>query len=158
LPDVGNGADVITGPLLRLLNYSKLNFLLFNLGLLAGFGGLLVWLRRKQQFDVRRFPPVIAESALYALSMGSIILCVTSVIGIDPKLVVDAASAKEPGRLSRVALSLGAGVHEELIFRLAMIPALTWVLEQVGGLRRWLALAGGFVVSSLLFSAAHHVI
>src|SRR5262249_24513591 len=113
------------------------------------------------------FFPVVLESALYALAVGPLIAWTMGHLGIDPKLAVSSLAAaasggpvdpQQLGPMSKLALSLGAGVHEELVFRLAMIAALTWVLVKVGGLGRVLSLLLSFLVSSLLFSAAHHVI
>lgn len=154
---VGNGADVITGPMVRLLR-TPTNYLVFNLVLLAIFGVLLAVMRGKQQFHVRMFVPVLVESGLYALSMGSLIIYVMHAIGISPKLLVNAVGVEGMSVPARIATALGAGVHEELVFRLAMIPALALLFEKVGGVRRWMALAIAFVISSVLFSAAHHVI
>jgi hypothetical protein len=176
-PAAANGADLITGRVIALLGRSAWNYLLFNLALMVLFAVLLGVLRRRQEFDTRLFLPVLVESAIYALLVGPIIVWTMTAIGINPKLALDGlvaplaaaqgaggggapagAAEAQLGALSRVALSLGAGVHEELVFRLAMIPALAWLLEKLGGLGRFLSLASAFVVSSLLFSAAHHVI
>lgn len=167
-----NGADFITGPVVRLLGSGR-QFLLLNLALAAIFALLLVVLRRRQEFDTRLFLPVILESALYALAVGPLIVWTMAHLGINPKLALDgvlSAAApdgaagpaptdpKQLGVLARLALSLGAGVHEELVFRLAMVPAIAWLLGKAGGLSRFVSLLAAFVVSSLLFSAAHHII
>ena len=106
------------------------------------------------------------ESCVYALLVGPIIVSTMAAIGINPKLALAAAAAgggapvnpQQLGSLTRVALSLGAGVHEELLFRLAMIPALSVLFARLVGLPRVVSLALAFIISSLLFSAAHHVI
>lgn len=170
-PGAQNGADLVTGRVVALLGNSAMHFLLFNLVLAAIFAVLLVVMRRRQEFDTRLFLPVILESGLYALAVGPLIVWTMTHLGINPKLALDGALAaaapdgsagpadpKQLGVLARIALSLGAGVHEELVFRLAMIPALGWVLAKAGGLSRFTSLLVAFVVSSLLFSAAHHVI
>jgi hypothetical protein len=156
LPDVGNGADLVTARLFAALGHSRQNYFLFNLGLVAAFLVLLLVLRRRQQFDVRLFVPIVLESGIYALTMGTAILYVMNLIGINPMLAVGAAA--KPGALARVALSIGAGVHEELLFRLVLLSGIALALEKVLGWRRWLAVTAAFLVSSLLFSAAHHVI
>src|SRR4051812_35417206 len=53
--DVGNGADLLTGPIYRLLNNSNLNFFFFNIGLLVVFAILTWWMRSRQQFELRMF-------------------------------------------------------------------------------------------------------
>ena len=157
LPDVRNGADLFTSRIFGLLGNSLGNYLLFNLALLAIFVLALPLLRRKQHFDSRLFVPVLLESAIYALTMGALICYVMNLIGISPALAVG-DTVPRVGPLGRVAISLGAGVHEELVFRLLMIPAIALLLEKVIGTGRVTAIVGAFLVSSVLFSAAHHVI
>ncbi|SRR5579883_315056 len=157
LPDVGNGADLVTSRLFALLGGSRGNYLLFNLALLAAFVLALLVLRRKQGFDVRLFVPVVLESGVYALTMGSAILYVMNAIGINPALAVAAPIAKA-GALTKVALALGAGVHEELVFRLLLLSALVALFNKGFGASRFVAVAAAFLISSILFSAAHHVI
>lgn len=166
LPDVGNGADLISGRIFHLLGNSNLNYLLFNLCLLAVFAIALVAMRKRQQFDTRMFVPVMIESGIYALVMGSVIVYVMGLLGINPRLMLHAAAtaASAPdgqlprGILTRIALSLGAGVHEELVFRLALIPLLVWVGTKLMGMGSRVSIAIAFIVSSVVFSAAHHVI
>jgi hypothetical protein len=49
-------------------------------------------------------------------------------------------------------------VHEELVFRLIMISGLLWLGQKAFGLGRAANIAQAFLISSALFSAAHHVI
>jgi hypothetical protein len=164
MPEVGNGADLVTARLFVLLGRSPENYFLFNLGLMFAFVLLLVFLRRRQQFDTRLFVPVVLESAIYAITMGAAIVYVMNLIGINPALAVRrlpslaVEAAAKPGPLARVALSIGAGVHEELVFRLLLLSGLVVLFEKGLAVRRWLAVAAAFLLSSILFSAAHHVI
>ena len=171
LPDVGNGADLISGLIARLSRSAGVNRLVLDLALLVLFLLALLVMRKRQQFDTRLFVPVVIESAIYALLMGSVITYVMNLLGISPQLAIHALAnalipfaattaetVKQAGVLSRIAMSLGAGVNEELVFRLAMIPPLTWLLHEAMSIRRGISLALAFVISSLLFSAAHHVI
>lgn len=164
LPAAANGVDFITGQLVALLG-TRTHYLFFNLAMIALFVLLVLILRRRQQFNLGQFVPVVLESGFYAVTMGTVIVHLMALLHIDPKLAIElppAAQSYVPpadyGPLTRFAMALGAGVHEELIFRLAMIPALTLAVEKFLGASRWLALALAFIVSSLLFSAAHHVI
>jgi len=50
---------------------------------------------------------------------------------------------------------LGAGIYEELLFRLMMIPLLAWVFRQIG-VKPMTSIMNAIVVSSLVFSAAHY--
>jgi membrane protease YdiL (CAAX protease family) len=50
----------------------------------------------------------------------------------------------------------GAGLYEEVLFRLLLLPALVWCFERLG-FSAIPAACWGLVTSSLLFSAAHYV-
>lgn len=157
LPRVHNGADLITTELLSLLHGAVGTYVLINLGLGALFVVAVLWLRRTTAFSPRMFLPVLLESGIYALTMGSLILFVMQdVLHVDPKLAQTALG--DPGPLEKIVLALGAGVHEELVFRLIGVTGVVWVLTRVLGIGRWLAVVFAVVMSSFLFSLAHHVI
>jgi len=162
MPSTYNGADLVTSQMLRLLHGNAGTYLLINVILAVAFLVLVLVLRRKNTFDPRLFVPVLFESAIYALTMGSLICFVMiDFLHIDPKLFIGIGCSTTPeraGPAAKLILSLGAGVHEELVFRLIMVGGGVWLFERVLGLRRWLAIALAFAISSVLFSAAHHVI
>jgi hypothetical protein len=162
LPSVHNGADLITSELLYLLHGQKGTYVLVNLGLALLFFIVVLWLRRKNTFDPGLFGPVFLESGIYALTMGSLIIFVMQdLLHVDPSLQIAAASPigkPHPGALSAIVLSIGAGVHEELVFRLILTGGLLFFFGRVIGMRRFFAIGLSFCISSLFFSAAHHVI
>jgi len=53
-------------------------------------------------------------------------------------------------------LSIGAGLYEELVFRLMLISMLMLLLKDIGGMRESVAVALAVVVSSLAFAAHHY--
>ena len=160
MPSTSNGADLVTSQMLRLLHGNQGTYLLINIALALGFFVLVLVLRRNNSFDPRLFVPVLFESAIYALTMGSLIcFLMIDFLHIDPKLLIGCATGPEQsGPAAKLVLSLGAGVHEELVFRLIMVGGGVWLFTRAFGLRRWLAVALAFAISSALFSAAHHVI
>ena len=160
MPSTYNGADLITSEMLHLLHGNSHTYLLVNVALALLFLLLVLVLRRKNTFDPRLFLPVLLESAIYALTMGSLICFVMiDFLHIDPKLFIGCAAGPEQASpAAKLVLSLGAGVHEELLFRLVMVGGGVWLFERAFGLRRWLAIALAFAISSVLFSAAHHII
>lgn len=160
MPSTYNGADLVTSQMLHLLHGNARTYFLINVGLALGFLILVLVLRRKNTFDPRLFLPVLLESAIYALTMGSLICFVMiDFLHIDPKLAIACATGPEQASpAAKLVLSLGAGVHEEILFRLIMVGGGVWLLERGLGLRRWIAIVLAFAISSVLFSAAHHVI
>jgi membrane protease YdiL (CAAX protease family) len=153
--DVMNAADFITSFLLRSVGIK--GFIGIQLGLFVGMVGVAFYLSKKQQFNIRIFIPVILESAIYALTMGTFIIYVmVDLLHINPQLAASNPLAKI-GLFDRLVLSVGAGVHEELVFRLLLLGGLALIGERLLNLRRWVAIIIAFAVSSLLFSAAHHL-
>jgi membrane protease YdiL (CAAX protease family) len=154
--DVMNGADFITQTLLRLVGMK--GFLAIQAGIVVVFIGFSLYLRRDQSFDFSKIVPVLLESGIYALTMGTLILFVmTDLIGIDPRLAAGGGSIQEASLLDKVVLSVGAGFYEELVFRLILLSGLTFVGDRVLKLRRWIAVLLAFGITSVLFSAAHHI-
>jgi hypothetical protein len=162
LPEVHNGADLVTSEMLELLHGQIGVYILVNLVLGLAFL-LTVWLlRRKNEFDTGLFVPTLLESTLYAVFMGSfIVLLMQNVLHIDPRLAVGppaAAGGGSVGLVGKIVLAFGAGVHEELLFRLLLVSGVLVLGERLLGMPRLMAMVTAFLVSSVLFSAAHHVI
>jgi len=151
-----NGADFLTVFLFRNLGLSTGAYLAYTAAVAVAFAVAVALLRRKQRFDPRLIVPVMIESAIYALTMGSLIVFVmTRVLHVSPRLAGGMVASQGLG--TRFVMSLGAGVWEETIFRLGIMTGIAVLLERVLGLGRWVAVAVALVVSSVLFSAMHHI-
>ncbi|MCB9569793.1 MAG: CPBP family intramembrane metalloprotease [Myxococcales bacterium] len=147
-----NGVDFVTRSLIELCERDLGNYLLTLGGLCLAYLAILVILRRRGTFSPRAFLPMLVEASFYAATMGTLILFVIQrFLDIVPRLAI--ASALAP--LDVVVIAAGAGLHEELIFRLLGMGGVGWLLAGITGRRRaWLA---ALVISSLVFSLAHHV-
>jgi hypothetical protein len=140
-----NGADVVTRLLFAALGRPA--YLALHALIAVGF---LLWIRRGGRWATLRLDvaaPVILEAALYALTLGAVIsLILDRVLGLGLSIgsVIDA---------------LGAGVHEELVFRLALLGGLVALAEGSPSFahRPRLAVAGALALSSVAFAVAHHV-
>lgn len=146
-----NGVDFVTKALIELCERDLGNYLSVLGAMLLGYGALLVILRRHGRFSSQRFVPVVVESAFYASTMGTLILVIIQRFQqFMPGLAVAGTSAADIA-----VISAGAGLHEELIFRVLGMGGLGFLLSGLTGRRRaWLA---ALVLSSLIFSLAHHV-
>jgi membrane protease YdiL (CAAX protease family) len=90
-----------------------------------------------------------AECLLWAMAL-------VAIARLQDRLWPLAANAAREGFFSRLIGFCGAGLYEEVLFRLLLLPALAWCFARLGmSVPR--AAVGGLVVSSLLFSAAHYV-
>jgi membrane protease YdiL (CAAX protease family) len=148
-----NGADLMTQQLLARLGRD--GFIIFNLTLLLGFTGGVAYLRRRGALDYRYFGPLFIEAGIYAAVMGSLILYVMQ----KALLLGPAGNFGSMSALTRIVLSLGAGLHEELVFRLGLITGIAAIwshLPRVGGAKSAMVVA--VIVSSVVFSAAHFLV
>jgi membrane protease YdiL (CAAX protease family) len=152
-----NGADFVTVLLLQTLGLSTAQYLACLAGAVAVFVVTAAVLRKKQRFDSRVVIPVLLESMIYALSMGSlIVLVMTKVLGIPPDLLMS-GSLQAQGIVGRVVMSLGAGVYEEVVFRLLLLGGLVAAFSKFTNLGRAMTVLAAFILSSLAFSAMHHL-
>jgi len=150
-----NGADFVTTLLIGTFGLTRTGYLGFLGGVLALFLVTVVALGRRQHFNRAVIFPVVLESVVWALTMGSLIIFVmTKVLGIAPRL---AGGIEGQGLVNRFVMSLGAGVYEETVFRLGLLGGLAVVLERVVRVARWAALIGALLLSSVVFSAMHHL-
>jgi hypothetical protein len=159
-----NGVDFVTRNLYAALGYSVRNYLLAYVGMAIAFGGVLWWLRREGALSRQPFVGVIVEAAIVALTLGSFIVFVmhhllhlgAMVPGGGPLLAARGGGLKGAGPGTSVILSLGAGVHEELVFRLGLFAGGTAV-ARLAGLRHGTAAWIMAFLSSAIFSAVHHL-
>ncbi len=152
--DLRNGVDFLTGPLVR-----ALGFVWFEVALIGAFIALLAFLRsRGQTVDTRRLLPVLLESAIFALSMGTfIVFLMTDILHVDPRLALPRLGLGKLALGDEILMSVGAGVHEELVFRLGLCGGGAYLLQRFLEWTPLRATIVAIVVSSIVFSAVHHV-
>ncbi len=129
--------------------------------------GLLSWQwieRHPWRVSPETLAGMFAESVVFAfllLLLGQLQSRVFSLANADGHDVMNAmrlTAALTPSEAATFARALGyvgAGIYEEVLFRLAFLPASIAVLRQPMWLRAW-ATPLAVLVTSLLFSAAHH--
>jgi hypothetical protein len=152
-----NGVDFVTDSLWRLADESIIPYVGINFVLASVVFGVVLVSRRESRrpFRPALFWGVIAESCVYAMLMGGVILWVLSAVpGLNPSL---SAGIKDASLVTRVVMSLGAGVHEEIVFRLLLFSGLVAAAESWLKWRPPAAVGAALLVSSLLFSAIHYI-
>jgi membrane protease YdiL (CAAX protease family) len=154
---VRNGADVLLKTLFVAFG-GRHGLAVFSL-LLVGVGGALVWRdtrRHPGRLERRYFGLMLAESVVYAALLGGVVSTLTSLL-LSPML--SAAQGAAPVRLglgSQLVLSLGAGLYEELLFRVLLVSGLLWLGLRLGW-RRPIAVVAAVILAALIFSAFHYV-
>ncbi len=149
-PEVRNAAESVVKAPLQL--FGRNSVLIFNLLVVAAAIGAVVQSRRSRELNVSIFLPMFLESLFYALLLGRVVLGLLKLFA--PTLVSMMASLNV---VTTFLLAIGAGVYEEIVFRLILITALYLVFGRVLGLRDGWASAFSIVIAAGIFSMMHFV-
>jgi hypothetical protein len=155
---VRNGADVLLKTLFVSLG-GQSGVVAFGV-LLLGVGAWVVWRdmrRRGRHLSGGIFGGMLAESLLYAAVLGQTVALLTRWLLAGP-LMTTAQVGPVTGLpiATQLVVSLGAGIYEELLFRVLLVSGLAWVGLRLGW-TRGAAIAAAVATSALIFSAFHYV-
>jgi len=160
-PEWRNGADVLLrAPFVALLG--PRGPLVFEAGLIAVGLWLVVRDRRAHGTGLRWswFLAMLGESLLLAILLGVVAGGLTSSL-LRPlerlALALAGAPGQAPGTLALFTLSLGAGLYEELLFRVILVASLAYGARALLGWRPWVAGTAAVLLGATLFSAFHYV-
>lgn len=144
-----NGAELVAVRLLERAGFMNLARCAVALAVLAA-----AWSIHRREIPWLRIGLVIAlEGSVYGLMLGPVAWQLTrhaellSVVLAGNPLVVDLVGA------------LGAGIFEELVFRLGLLSLLAWGFIracQAFAIPKWIGVALAVVASALVFSICHH--
>jgi Type II CAAX prenyl endopeptidase Rce1-like len=160
--DVRNGADVLLKSLFLTLG-GRTGLTLFG-ALLVGGGAVLVWrdVKKSGRIQPRYFAFMLGESVLYALIFGAVAATLTGLL--LPFMMVDNAAPGSPSEVLdgfglpvQLMISLGAGIYEELLFRVLLVTGLTLLATR---LFRWHGTRAGVfavITAALIFAAFHYI-
>jgi hypothetical protein len=151
---VRNGADVLLKWMFQGLGGPR-GLLLFNVLLAAVAAWLVIrdWRAAGGKLHGGMFGLMLVESAVLALLVGVVVGNATQ--ALLQHLAVGQMS--ELGLATQLMLSLGAGIYEELLFRVLLVGALAAIGVRLLG---WTPRAAGVaacVLGALVFSAFHYV-
>src|SRR3989449_2284361 len=154
---VRNGADVILQSLFVALagNWGPLLFMLCLIG-----GGLWLVARDMRAHGSRLkrwvFLGMLAESLLLALAFGIVVGGVTSgVLGLLQTLAL--APPVGLDWWTRLMVSLGAGIYEELLFRVLLVTGLAAAARTLLGWTPFAAGSAATLLGAAIFSAFHYI-
>lgn len=108
------------------------------------------------------FPRMLLEAAALAVIFAVVVATATSQLlaGLASLMTVDGAQAASPARLdpaTAVMLSLGAGLYEELLFRVLLVTAIAAGARALLGAGTVTAGVVASIAAALIFSAFHYV-
>jgi hypothetical protein len=159
---VRNGAAVLLESLFLMLG-GRDGLAVFGI-LLVGGGAAVIWrdYRRAGQIRPRYFDWMGAESIGYALAFGLVAGTLT-VLLLPGLSVARNASPLGVGFLAewslptQLMISLGAGIYEELLFRVILVSGLGWLATFGFGWGATRANVFAVCLGALIFSAFHYI-
>lgn len=152
---IRNGADILVKEFFRFFGienlFSMMMVILFAILVIVGVS----FRRLNQPLYWSYFFLMFGESLVYAFFLGPVTQRLTGFVQ-HPFMGPNAFGLSQDWSL-KVLVSLGAGVYEEIVFRVFLISALLYLLERVLRLSPHNAAAAAIVLSSLIFSSFHYL-
>jgi hypothetical protein len=149
-PHARSGVDILSGPLLTHLSATT------YVGLQAIIAlALVVYAIERRERRVRdhlRWAlPAIIEACLWGAAFGAIVIFLMGEVHLL------AIAAPSTPLIDRTVIASGAGLHEELVFRLLALPLIRAGLGRAIGVPSGATTAVAVLLSALAFSLAHHL-
>ena len=125
-----------------------------------GVGAYVFWRERDRRPALvpRYFGLILAESLVYAVVLAFLVGTTVGALfngWLWPDLAL--AQLRDLGLGLQLALSIGAGLYEELVCRVLLVGGLFWALDRATALERAPAYAVAAVLGAVVFSAVHHI-
>lgn len=152
---VRNGADVLLKSLFVALGGHR-GLLLFNLVLAAVAVGWIVrdWRRHPGRLVPGIFGGMLVESLALAVLVGVVVGRLTRMLLPQLSLSGGLASFDFP---TQIMLSLGAGIYEELLFRVLLVGGLALAARRLWGWPAKRSNLTACVVGALIFAGFHYI-
>lgn len=155
--DVQNAADVVTRELKALANSSLVTYSGLTVAIGVVFTGILLVLGRGHTLRWQRFALVAVEGILYAVAMRLVASYLVGKVHLDAGLPL---TPEGPGFFTAIVLSLGAGLYEEIAFRVGLYGVgrrlvLAMMPEALPGQKLFASL-GWALVCAAVFSGWHY--
>lgn len=154
---VRNGADVLLKTVFVAAG-GRAGLAAFGV-LVIGGGAWFVWrdLRaRRSRLEARVFGGMVLESVIYAAAFGNVVAWLTDMLLGGHLAVAAQGPVSRLPVASQLVISLGAGIYEELLFRVLLVSALVGVGRRMQW-RPMVSASVAVVVSALIFSGFHYV-
>jgi hypothetical protein len=154
---VRNGADVLLKTVFVTLG-GRTGVTVFGVLLLVIGAALVIKDMRANEGKLvpRVFLAMVAESLVYAALLGTVVSTLTSLLLHPGLMTVQGGSMSEMGLSTQLMVSLGAGLYEELLFRVLLVSGFLAIGKALGW-RRGVSITVALVASALIFSGFHYI-
>ncbi len=100
---------------------------------------------------------MLLESVCLSLVFGVVVGGLTAALLGTPPPPMAIGSAPPLARSTMLMLSIGAGIYEELLFRVVLVGLLAWGAAKLLGWRPLVAGIAATILGALIFSAFHYI-
>jgi hypothetical protein len=154
---VRNGADVLLKSAFLVLG-GRRGLTVFAV-LLLGAGLALVLRDRKRHgpIEPRLFAGMLAESLVWAALLGGVAGTLTSLLLGRLSVALAQGGFEQFGLATQIMISLGAGLYEELVFRVLLVSGIAAGARTLLGWGPGASVALAVVAGALVFSGFHYV-
>ena len=154
-PDTGQVVRISVDVWIRtLFSYVGTDLLSITL-IVAAFIGMVILYKERRHLSSLRihfFVYMLVEALLYAILLALLLSTfVSQLLQIIQPNTIEALS-----NLQKIALSLGAGLYEELFFRVILVSGLLFILKYFIS-KKWVAWGLAMVLAALIFSLVHYI-
>jgi membrane protease YdiL (CAAX protease family) len=138
----------------RLFSYIGPDVLSITLIFVALLGVFVLYRERERLSTLRvsYFGGMIIESSIYAFVLALLISATVS----NLLQIVQTSPIEQLTLLQQFALSLGAGIYEELFFRVILVSALLYIFKKIFN-KKYVSFISAIVIAALIFSLVHYV-
>ncbi|HTI06531.1 MAG TPA: CPBP family glutamic-type intramembrane protease [Gemmatimonadales bacterium] len=124
--------------------------------------GVGAWLIAKDMRANRSLKPallgvMLVEALCLSLIFGIVVGGLTAALLGNPPATMAIGLQQHLGRWTLLMLSIGAGIYEELLFRVLLVGALAWGATKLLGLRPLPAGIAATIIGAIIFSAFHYI-
>lgn len=138
----------------NLFSYIGRDILSITLIVVALLGVVILYRERNRLSTLKLsyFFTMLFEAAVYAFVLG--LLITSAVSGLLQ--IIQPTTVKELTVFQQLALSLGAGLYEELFFRVILVSALLFIFDKLFT-KKYVAYGLAMVIAAVIFSLVHYI-
>ncbi len=138
----------------RLFSYIGQDVLSITLIFVALLGVVVLYRERNRLSTLKLsyFGGMIVESSIYAFILALLISATVS----NLMQMLQTSPIEQLSLLQQFALSLGAGIYEELFFRVILVSALLFIFEKIFA-KKYISYASAIILAAIIFSLVHYV-
>lgn len=136
-----------------IFSWTGTNTLIITLFLILAFGIVIYFLEanRRPEIKAHYFSLMVLESIIWAVVIA---IVVSALVG--RLFAMSVGGSGDLSFLQWMALAIGAGVYEELVFRVVLVSALLFIFRHLF-LSEWLPPFLSIIISALIFSGVHYI-